>query len=291
MKLGELIEFAAIVSSHSPNLIERSEPVPEQALERYLYWSELRVAEWLSIHAALPAEVSAAPAAQRADLWRGAQPAFIDVFAGGLISRMWGAVLTACDRQRKTLSAERAARTVLARHEQAQQQILRLMVDGPFLTLERVVALDRIRRKIERWSDLLVGHIVRRYGVSDFTYDADRALDFGDEQLRHSRGPRQDQVWDMYFLCLRSAFPATTLPLGVSGQRRDEILKSILNGLPESLFLSDGMMVSVVLSRLLAGDAVVEGPPAQDDFDASIIKWPEPFRRFDRTGERRGWKL
>lgn len=291
VNLGELIEFAAIVSNHSPNLIDRSEPLPEQALERYVDWSERRVVEWLTAHAALPGEVSAAPASQRAALWLNVQPVFVDVFAAGLIARAWGAVLTACDRQRKSLSAERAARTVLARHDQAQQQILRMMVDGPYLTLERVVALDRVRRKIERWSDLLVGHIVRRYGVTDFTYDVDRALDFGEEQMRHGRGVRQDQIWDMYFLCLRSAFPESVLPGGVQGERRDEILKSILNCLPESLFLTDGMMASVALSRLLAGDAVVEGPPTGDDVDAPIIKLPEIFRQIDRTIERRGWNF
>jgi hypothetical protein len=291
VNLGELIEFAAIVSSHSPNLIDRSEPLPEQALERYLHWSELRAEEWSSALAALPTEISAAPAAQRAALWLKAQPTFFDVFAGSLVARVWGAVLTACDRQRKTLSAEKTARTALASHDQVQQQILRLMVDGPYLTLERVVALDRIRRKIERWSDLLVGHIVRRYGVSDFTYDADRALDFGDEQLQQNRGARQDQVWDMYFLCLRSAFPDTVLPDGIQGERRNEILKSILNSLPERLFLSDGMMASVVLARLLAGDTVNEGPPTRDDVTAPIIKWPDVFRGSHRRIERRGWNF
>ena len=290
VNLGELIEFAAIVSVHSPNLIDRSEPLPEPALERYLYWSELRIAEWLTTHAEFPAAVAAAPAAQRADFWLNAQPMFVDVFAGGLISRVWGAVLTACNRKRKELAAERTARHILARHEQAQQQILRLMVDGPYLTLERVVALDRLRRKIERWSDVLVGHIVRRYGLTDFTYDSDRALDFGDEQLRHSRGPRQDQVWDMYILCLRSAFPETTLPEGVHRERRNEILKSMLNCLPESLFLGDGMMTSTALARLLAGDTVAEGPPT-GEFDAPIIKLPEAIQRGIRGIERRGWNF
>lgn len=292
MNLGDLIEFSAIVSQHSPNLIDQSAPLPEQALERYLYWSDLRVSEWLSAHARLPGEISAAPGAQRGSLWLEAQPAFIDVFAGGLVARVWGAILTACDRQRKTLTAERTARTVLARHDQAQQQILRLMVDGPYLTLERVVALDRIRRKIERWSDLLVGHIIRRYGVSDFTYDAERALDFGEEQLRHCHGALRDQVWDMYFLCLRSAFPKTTLPRGVHGERRDEVLKAILGSLPESLFLGDGIMASIALSRLLAGGTVAEGPPTtQSDIDAPIVKWPLATRRFDHRSERRGWNF
>jgi hypothetical protein len=256
MNLGELIEFAAIVTRYSPNLIERGDPLPEHCLERYGSWSEKRVAEWLALRTALPTQIAAACATQRAAFWMKAQPTFVDVFAGGLLARVWGAVLTACDRQRRTHSAERTARSVLARHEQAQQQVLQLIVDGPHLTLERAVAIDRLRRKIERWSDVLVGQIVRCYGVADFAYDTDRALDFGDEQLRYGCGLRQDRLWDMYFLCLRSAFPEIELPAGVPGRQRSEICKSILACLPENLFLSDGTMASVALSRLLAGDAV-----------------------------------
>ncbi|MBI3863896.1 MAG: hypothetical protein HY290_18560 [Planctomycetia bacterium] len=166
---------------------------------------------------------------------------------------------------------------------------MRLMVDGPNLTLERAVSYDRLRRKIERWSDLLVGHVVRRFGLADFAYDADRALEFGDEQDREARGTRQDQIWDLYFLCLRSSFPEFILPGGVHGERRTEVCRSILSSFPESLFLGDGTMISTGLMRILAGDSVAEGPPAGNGAGADVIKWPKPARRFDGLTERRGW--
>ncbi|MBI3863897.1 MAG: hypothetical protein HY290_18565 [Planctomycetia bacterium] len=113
MNLGQLIEFAAIISVHSPNLIESTDSVPEAALERYLYWSELRAADWITALDALPTEIADAPGPQRPSIWNQAEPTVVDVFAGGLTSRVWGAVLTACDRTRKSFTYERTARRVL----------------------------------------------------------------------------------------------------------------------------------------------------------------------------------
>ena len=269
MKLGQLIEFAAIVSADSPNLIEASFLISDESLQRYDHWSRLRFCDWLSELDVLPREIAAAPAGKRADIWKQAEPLLIDVLAAGLVSRVWGAVLTACDRSRRTFSAEKLARNVLAEQTVVQQRVLRLMVDGPYLTLERVVGLDRIRRRIERWTDLLAGHVIRRYGLADFAFDVERALDFGEEQLRNW-GPQREPIWELYFVCLRSNFPDVPLPGGIQAQWRDEVFRSILQCLPGALFIDDGRLRSVRLQRLLNASTLPEGPPPAASFPRSL---------------------
>lgn len=271
MKLGQLIEFATIVSADSPNLIEAPFAISDESLQRYDHWSQLRVLDWLSTLDDLPRQIADAPAVMRADIWQQAEPILIDVLAAGLVARVWGSILTACDRTRRAFAAEKLARNVLAEQAKVQQRVLRLMVDGPYLTLERVVGLDRTRRRIERWTDLLAGHVIRRYGLADFAFDFDRALDFGEEQLQNW-GPRREAIWELYFVCLRSNFPDVSLPDGIQARWRDEVLRSILQCLPGALFIDDGRLKSVRLQRLLKSSTLPEGPPPADSLSGKLPK-------------------
>jgi hypothetical protein len=269
VKLGQLIEFVAIISADSPNLIEAAVPISDESLRRYQHWTKLRIGDWLSRLDNLPRQITAVPALNRADVWKQSEPVLIDILAGGLVARVWGAVLTACDRNRHTFSAEKLAREMLAEQMIVQQRVLRLMVDGPYLTLERVVRLDRTRRKIERWSDLLAGHVIRRYGLADFAFDVERALDFGAEQLDIIE-PLRESIWDIYFVCLRSNFPDVPLPGGDQAQWRDEIFRSILSSLSATLFFDDGRLRSVRLQRLLNSSTLPEGPPSAASWVAAL---------------------
>jgi hypothetical protein len=256
-----MVELTGIVSAHSPNLIEAPGPLFEDAVHRYADWSQIRIRNWLSALDELPRDIMAIPVGLRALIWEQAEITFVDILAGGLVARVWGAVLTACDRSRRTVAAEKVARSVMAGQRQAQQGVLRVLVDGPHLERERVAALDKLRRTIERWTDLLLGHLVRHYALADFACDLDRALDFGEEQLRESWGPRRNSIWDLYFICLRSGFSGRRLPGGIQGIWREELLDSILGCFRPEMFDGDGPLMTVRLKRLLSSGTLREGPP------------------------------
>ena|GEM_PF-889975 len=279
LKLSQLIEFAGIISADSPNLIEAEIAVSGESLRRYEHWSQMRVDDWRSTLDDLPREIANAPAELRTDIWKDAEPVLVDVLAAGLVARVWGSILTACDRTRRDRAAEKVARQVLAGQLEVQQRVLRLMVDGPYLTLERVVGLDRTRRRIERWTDLLAGHVIRRHGLADFAFEIDRALDFGEEQLGNT-GSRWDSIWDLYFVCLRSKFPDVSLPDGLQAEWRDEVFRSILSSLPGELFIDDGRLKSVRLQRLLNAGTLPEGPPPAGSL-AGILAAIPPAQRSD----------
>jgi len=271
LNLRQAVELTGIISAHSPNLIEASKPISPDAVRRYAHFSQLRVNAWLTALGDLPREVMETPVRSRHFIWRRAEVMFVDVMAGGLIARVWGAVLTASDRSLRTCAAEKFARAILASQMRAQQAMLRMLVEGPHLTHERVVGLDRLRRRIERWTDLLLGHLVRRFALADFAYDLDRALDFGEEQLSESWGTRHHRVWDLYLLCLRSAFPDHRLPGGIEGEWREELFQSILGSFPAEVFLDDGMLKSIRLQRILHASSRREGPPAAARFASSRL--------------------
>ncbi|MBS0262279.1 MAG: hypothetical protein JSS02_10045 [Planctomycetes bacterium] len=290
LHLGGLIEIAAHVSIHSPTLIEASHDLTAGTLERFEHWTNESVRHWQDVQDGLREQAARTESSQRSRVWQTAQIEFHDLFGMGLVTRIWGAIITARLRTRNPIATCEIASQSLARHEQTTQQVLRLLADGPYLPLENALVLDRLRRKIERWTDVFIGHLVYRYGVDEFAFDSQRARDFGEEQVRCGSNSRQDQIWEMYLLCLRTAFPGYNLPGGAARQRRTEILKAILACMPADLFLGDGLLAREGLARLLNGPEVVEGPPSRGNRDQPDDEHDDnPIRgRHDRHSAR-GW--
>jgi hypothetical protein len=260
VNLRQLVELIGTVSAHSPNLIETPRPLAHDAVQRFADSSQIRTRHWLAVLDHLPREIAAFPPGRRPLVWDRSEIVLVDVLAGGMVARVWGAVLTACDRSRRSVTAEKVARGVLACQTRAYERVLRMLVDGPHLTPDRTVRLDTLRRQMERWTDLLLGHLARRYAVVDFAYDLDRALDFGDEQARDCWRMRRNPIWELYFLCLRCGFPQRRLPGGILGIWRKNLFGSILGCFTPDLFEADGPLLSVPMKRLLSSGARPEGP-------------------------------
>lgn len=254
MNLRALVELTAMISAHSPNLIESGARLPIDVLQRYWSCSRAQGRLRLSRLTDFPAEVAAASPVRRPGLWRRIEPIVADVFAGDLTARVWGAVLAARDCRSGELCAGPIARSVLLQHESVRRRALQLMLESPGFSAEEFSRLDRLRRRLERWNDVLVGHLVRRYGLSEFAFDPERALEFGDEQLADSWGTGDLQVWDLYLVCLRSVLPEAPLPGGRLADLRNEIAQTMLAAFPHEAFLECGPLKSVRLRRLLSGN-------------------------------------
>jgi hypothetical protein len=261
VNLRALVELTAMISAHSPNLIESGARLPIDPLQRYWSCSRAQGRLWLSRLTDFPAEVATAPAERRLFLWQRMQPLVADVFAGDLTARVWGAVLAARDCQSGEICAGPIARSVLLQHESVRRRVLQLMLESPGFSAEDFSRLDRLRRRLERWNDVFVGHLVRRYGLSEFAFDPERAYEFGDEQLADSWETGDFQVWDMYLVCLRSVLPEASLPGGRLADLRHEIARTMLAAFPREAFLEFGPLKSVRLRRLLSGNPRSEMHP------------------------------
>jgi hypothetical protein len=255
LNLRSLLEFNVLISSYSPNLIETRTKLSLDALQRYWSCSRAQSRLWLSRLTDFPAEIAAASPERREIVWRRMQPLLADVLAGELVSRVWGAVLSAGDCALGQSYGEPIARNVLAQHEAVRNRALQLLLDGSGLPMDEAASIDLLRRRLERWTDVLVGHLVRRYALSGFAFDLERAREFGEEQLEDSWGRGDVEAWDVYLVCLRTSFFDVTLPDGRLAELREGIAQWMLAAFPRESFLDTGPMQSVGLRRLLSGGA------------------------------------
>jgi hypothetical protein len=253
VNLRALVELTAHVSRYGPNLVESRCAFSPGGL--YSYWNCARVQRrlWLGRMNDARARLAAAESEQRVIVWRQVEDVLVDALAGGLVSRVWGAILTATDRVSGDTRGGPIAASVLAQDALIRNRILQLMIDAPGDVGDEIDALDRLRRRLERWTDLLLGWLVRRFKVSTFAYDPERAWEFGEDQFPDGWGIREAAAWDLHFVCLRTTMPDAQLPGGRLLELRLEIARTMVAAFSQELFLETGLPQSVGMRRLLSG--------------------------------------
>lgn len=266
MLIGNLVEFATLISANAPVILERGTRPSSESLERFYSISRARCRRWERCMATLREELNQLSAGQRAAAWRRYLPHFVDLLGAELLVRVWGAVLTATDRASRQRHAAPVARQVLQAHLKARCGLLRLLVHELSVEAPLAAQLDRFRRLLERWTDLLTGHLVKRFALAEFAFQADRATEHGADQIADLQGRQPATVWDMYLLCARARFPHQALPDGIDGQLRDGQMRSILAALPAALFDEHGAPHSArllhQLCRASLGDCQTAGKQA-----------------------------
>ncbi len=243
MHACELVELAALVSAHGPALVRSPEAIPPACIERYWAASKVRLDHWASQLKAL------ANRDARNDRQSDAWAVLEEILTGEMLTRVWTATLCAYDKRRGSDEAEPVARSVMIGHMEARHRVLTLMAGRP--NTEEAANLNRLRLRIERWTDLLVGHLVAMHDVSEFAFDADRARDFAVDLGDRSRRPDGRLVWPMLRASLRTAFQHELARESPNADLNARIAGSVLGCFPAAAFDSTGLPSSLWLMQVM----------------------------------------
>ena len=251
MNLRHSVETAALISVHSQHITESPHPITEVSLQQYWERSQRRLKVWISGLVETQRAFASAEEHSVERLWAERIPLLEEIFVSEILTRVWGATLTAADRQQRKQSAGPIALNILKGHTEARTRALSLMVNDSRLTLDNLAGIERLRRKVERWTDVLIGHLVVRYGVDEYAFHAGRAREYGEEQLRQEAESGSEHVWALVFTGLRMAFP----PLPTQSHFPNEflehqILGTVLGCFPSAAFGADGQFLSQYSARV-----------------------------------------
>lgn len=255
MHSRELVELAALASAHGPAMIRsRSPHLAIEGLGQYWAASKCRLDRWSrTLKAALlPESVSTRDLAQDGgSVPRGHLAGVLEeILASEVLSRVWAALLTAYDQQHGCEENSPVACNVLAGHAEARHRALTLLVRGPGVSSHDAVSLNRLRRRAERWTDLLIGHLAVEHDVCELSANPSVAREFADD-LRHHRGWSPDnQAWPLAMASLRSAFRQGISTRSPNGDLNRRIAAGVLACLPPDLFDSTGLLQSLWMARI-----------------------------------------
>lgn len=256
-------EFSALVAAQAPLIIEGSTPLADGPLS--VYWQHGKT-YWPRRRRELDELCDIAADSDDSAVTEAIVSIASDLLVGELLTRVAGAILTACDRRQRLRRAEPIARAVLTVHQQCRTSVLHLLLHSTCVPADQLAELDRLRRRVERWTDLLLGPLVAHYGneLADFAFDPRRARDFGDDQLEARFTSTSRPSWSFLLAGLQSAFP-NRVGRTSSNDAVMPILRSIIAIFPEDAFQTDGPIHSLQHVRLVRALQQIEGPAESPD--------------------------
>lgn len=258
MHVRDLVEVAGVMALNGPQIIRGAAPLSQAHLEQYWATSKCRFESWhraLKCSATLGAEYSGEDFDDRTQL----RATLDEIFVGEMLTRVWSAVLVGHDRRRRASDDEPVARSVLVSHMEARGRALDLLLHTRGFSTRQALAINRVRRRAERWTDVLIGSLLGEADVSEFAVEADRAGDFADDMARRRATPGGRQSWHLALVSLRGAFGRGLCPVAANPDANARITASILGCFPADLFDSTGMFQSLWMTRLAAVASDAQG--------------------------------
>lgn len=200
------------------------------------------------------------------------EEAATQLFATELLVRVWSTILGSIDRRTGRQDLTRIAANSVNGLLQIRHRLLSHLLNQN-VAAAWAADLDRVRRRCDRWTDLLIGNLCGQSEFFQFAFDPDRARDFAVESLESDSGshPVELLVGAGVQLSLLGQLPET--PLGSTAFER--LIQSILGSVPEQAFHRDGSLRSQPIPEQSSP------PPPSVDFPKEI-----PFPGFGLSGHR-----
>jgi hypothetical protein len=246
MHTRELVDLACVLTAHGPVLVRQSGPLAEPGLEEYWVASKCRLDRW-SHRLSHPGE-KLQPAGTTGPCPLAALVE--EVLTGEVLTRVWAAVACAHDRSQRCDDAEPIARSVLIGHLEARHRVLTLLVSASEVQAEEALRLNCLRRRVERWTDMLIGHLSQLDEVREFAFEPERAADFAEDLQDQGRQPGGRHVWSLLQGALQSAFSRDLSPWSPNADLNARIAGGILSCFPAEVFDSTGLPRSLWSLRL-----------------------------------------
>lgn len=240
-------EVAALVSAYSRFVVEGGGRLSSSAIDKYVECSQQRFRRWQAAIRGFRRQHCEGSPVDRCRMWSELEPTLEQIFVTELLTRVWGAVLVATDQQMETQNYGPAARLMLIQHLEMRKQALQLLVSDTTIMRDHLGRIDRLRQRVERWTDLLLGHLIESHQVEDFAFDPVRCAEFSPHRLLQPFEP--GQTWHLLMTGLRLAFPGNTGSHCDYDPLQHEIISSILACFPPDAVEVDGPLVSILKQR------------------------------------------
>ncbi len=291
MHSRDLLDLAVTVAEHGPLLAQHSRRLSAQTLEAYWTAAKSRLDRW---HRAL--RTGAPPGLverRRRTPGQGSRAETIEeILVSEPLTRVWTASLAAHDRRLGLCEAEAVARSVYIGHLEARNRALSALSQGAAGDELQNERMDQLRRRTERWADVLVARLLPAGGVLEFAIDPHRCQLFADDFSHDQRTAGGAQAWPILAASIRAGIYRLGVAANPNADLNARIAIGILACFESQLFDYAGCLQSLWHARLTAGlvdvqgmvDELLASPPA-----APFVRspWETAARRADDRRQRR----
>ncbi len=254
MHARDLAELAALLALHSPSIVHGAGRIPHDTSEQYWSASKCRLDRWGRLLRQLT-QAAGQPQLPATLSWPRVQPVLEEILVTELLTRLWTAVAVAHDAVHGDDDLEPVVRNVLSGHLDARRRLLTLLAEGGVIALPQATKLDHLRRRVERWTDMLLAHLAGLTNINEFAFDTGRARDFA-EDLDHQAANSQsdnaehDLTGQLMLVSLRASFAKDLADRSPNSDLNRRIASALLGAFRDPTADPTGIVKSLWLERL-----------------------------------------
>ena len=237
MHANQLAEIGSWVAIHSGNLVFGQPPQSLNTANEYWTASKCRLQRWIT--ALKMFENDIANPSEGYDPWPAMETVVEEILVSEFLTRVWAASVLCHDQYHDSDELHGLAHSTFVSHIEARNRAVRLLLASQGSNEEAFDRINKLRRKLERWTDLFMAQLPNLLIAQQFGFNPERVADFYNER-RQDAGPtvvRRQQVLlasfsaDMNALSNFSANPAFNR----------QIASGILRCFPTNRFDSTGL--------------------------------------------------
>ncbi|MEM6690335.1 MAG: hypothetical protein AAF664_12955 [Planctomycetota bacterium] len=182
-----LVQLAAALARHSDSILASPVSLQPGAMTRYWTTSRSRIDLWHRAIARFQDQLRVNDAVGMRRWWIEHRPVIEDVFLGGMLTRVLATLGTALDQTHDQAEWSPVTESILGTHLEASSRYQQLLLNSRGARVNDLQRLNQVRRRSERWSDVLVARIAwRDPSLCRFASDRERASLFAQEHRRDS---------------------------------------------------------------------------------------------------------
>lgn len=251
MQACELAELSGLIAIHGPYFIRRRDRLSDSGLRQYWSAAKRRFEHWMRL---LPAEPVTAHGEPAVATQRASSVSLVleEIFASELLTRIWTAVICQYDSRQGAPTAVPVVWSVLLSHLDARHRALQVMCQADEREREAWLDIDKVRRRCEHWTDLLLAHVVDEgpADVAALAFDADRMREFAADLQDLKRHRRSEQAWQLFQASISEACRTGQIEASPHEPLHSQIAAGVLACFPPELFDATGTLHSLWLERL-----------------------------------------
>ena len=183
-----------------------------------------------------------------------------EVLVSEILSRVVAAITFALERKTGVEEVSPITHSVLSTHMDVSNRVHQLMLQGKGNSVQGVVRLNRLRKAVERWTDVLLSRVsLDQEDCLRFCFDTEITMEFVFESRQRGLGPARDVAsW------LETASMADVLRMRTNCEpalpsANRNVADSVLLLLRPELFDDFGVARSTIMHRILL-DSTDESP-------------------------------
>ena len=246
----QIVEAAALTAAHGKVFIRSTDRISLSGMERYWSTSKCRLDNWIRRLKDSADDIQTVTPEEKQIVWVMLRPVIEEILTSEILTRVWTAVTSQYDRLRGINEAEPMTRSIMIGHMEARNRAMALMVSRQGMDVEDAVMIDRLRRRCEKWNDMLLGYLQADFDVAEFAVEYERVSEYGADYRAEMRRTQQPIIWPVVLASLRTAFHHGLSNDTPNADLNERITSSVLSCFQAEMFDSTGIIKSHWMDRM-----------------------------------------